>query len=132
MVKDWDKLRRIYDKTGGYCHLCGKKLAFTNHGAIGSKGCWEVDHSLPRARGGTDHFNNLYPACSSCNREKSTQPTGKIRRINGISRPTLGILDQDSSNPWTILAIAAGVSILGLLSFSAASKSSGGKVGEKW
>lgn len=33
-----DDLNAIYDRTSGYCHLCGKKLAFTNHGAVGARG----------------------------------------------------------------------------------------------
>lgn len=39
------QLRRIYDRTSGYCHLCHKKLAFTNYGRYGAKGVWEVEHS---------------------------------------------------------------------------------------
>ena len=29
---------------------------------------FEVDHRVPRPRGGTDHLENLQPLCSSCNR----------------------------------------------------------------
>ena len=32
-----EQLRDIYDKTEGYCRLCGKKLAYTNYGQYGEK-----------------------------------------------------------------------------------------------
>ena len=31
---------------------------------------FEVDHRVPRSRGGTDHLENLQLLCSSCNRIK--------------------------------------------------------------
>ena len=49
---------------------CRKKLAFTNYGRYGKKGAWEVDHSNPISKGGTDYFRNLVPACVECNRSK--------------------------------------------------------------
>jgi 5-methylcytosine-specific restriction endonuclease McrA len=48
------------------------KLAFTNYGKRGARAAWEVDHSRAKANGGTDHLNNLMPACIPCNREKGT------------------------------------------------------------
>lgn len=82
------ELQGIYDRTGGHCHLCNKKLARKNHGKHGRKGCWDVDHSRPKARGGTDHGNNLVAACTSCNRSKQDGTNGAIRAKNGFtSRP---------------------------------------------
>jgi len=72
-------LRRIYDKTTGYCHICGKKLSFSNYGLIDEKGAWEVEHSNPRAKGGQDHLNNLFAACIACNREKKDVTTQTAR-----------------------------------------------------
>jgi len=65
-----EDLQAIYDKYNGYCAICGKKLAFTNYGRFREKGAWEVDHSNPIARGGTDYLRNLRPVCISCNRSK--------------------------------------------------------------
>jgi 5-methylcytosine-specific restriction endonuclease McrA len=65
-----EELNIIYNKNSGYCWHCNKKLSFKNYGLIGEKGAWEVDHSVPLSRGGTDHLNNLVPACISCNRSK--------------------------------------------------------------
>lgn len=65
-----EDLNYIYDKNEGCCWHCGKKLSFTNYGTPDARGAWEVDHSVPIARGGTDHLNNLVPACVQCNRSK--------------------------------------------------------------
>ena len=64
----FDRLDRVFSRTDGHCHICCKRLCFGNHGAIGKQGAWEIEHSRPRSRGGTDHLNNLYAACISCNR----------------------------------------------------------------
>ena len=66
----------IYRKTNGYCHLCGKKVCRINHGKSGRRGAWHVEHSNPLARGGTNYYRNLFPACIRCNLDKGTR-TGK-------------------------------------------------------
>lgn len=80
---DRERVNRIYDKTGGYCHLCNKKLSRTNYGVHGAKGSWHVDHSKAKANGGTHHLNNLFPACISCNIEKGTLHKSTIRKRKG-------------------------------------------------
>ncbi len=81
-----EKLNQIYAKTDGYCHICHKKLALSNYGVNGAKGSWHVEHSKPKAKGGTDHMNNLYAACISCNIEKGTSHTKTARAKNGNTR----------------------------------------------
>jgi len=80
------RLSKIYEKTDGKCHICGKKLCFSNYGSQGKRGNWEVEHSIPRAEGGTDHLNNLYPACISCNRSKGRGSSRSARAKNGMAR----------------------------------------------
>ncbi len=80
------QIRRIYDRTDGHCHLCYCKLSIINFGKRGERGAWEVEHSRARAVGGTDHGNNLKPACVSCNRSKGTLTTRTVRGWNGVSR----------------------------------------------
>ena len=79
-------LRRIYDRTAGESHICWKKLAFTNYGKHGERGAWEVEHSIPRAVGGTDHLNNLYAAHTSCNRSKKHSTNYVARSEHGKTR----------------------------------------------
>ncbi len=98
-----DELNEIYDKTGGYCNYCGKKLSFVNYGRYGRKGAWEIDHSVPRVRGGTSYYRNLVPACIDCNHDKGAvrgsyykrgwEPAtlgGKLVELLGLSEGFLG------------------------------------------
>jgi len=89
MKADSKKLRRIYEKTSGKCHLCHKKLAFMNYAKSNAKASWEIEHSTPKSKEGTDHLNNLYPACVSCNREKSNGTNYSVRKTKGVKRAPL-------------------------------------------
>jgi hypothetical protein len=89
MAYDKNQLDRIYDRTSGYCHICGRKLARTNYGKINSKGAWEVEHSVPVVSGGTDHLNNLFPAHISCNRKKQATTSRAARARHGRTRAPL-------------------------------------------
>jgi hypothetical protein len=77
--------RTIHDSTGGYCHLCHAKVCWKNYGKHGSRGAWEVDHSVARANGGTDLMPNLRPACTSCNREKQAMTTPAYRALHDVT-----------------------------------------------
>ena len=81
-----ERLQKIYRKTDGYCHLCHCKLSFTNYGSYGTKGAWHIEHSKAKFNGGSNHMNNLYAACISCNIDKGTKHTKTIRAQNGITR----------------------------------------------
>jgi hypothetical protein len=92
---DREDLEDIFGKTDGNCRYCGKQLAWSNYGRVGERGAWEVDHSVPISRGGSNHFNNLWPACVSCNTEKGALTGSEyIRYLRGArssrSRPDLG------------------------------------------
>ncbi|HTD25207.1 MAG TPA: hypothetical protein VK738_21340 [Terriglobales bacterium] len=89
MASDKIELQRIFDRTDGHCHICWKKLCFNNYGDFGSRGCWEVEHSIARANGGTCHGNNKYAACISCNRSKGTNSSRLARLLNGRTRAPL-------------------------------------------
>ena len=54
----------------GNCHNCHGKLIYSNDGVHLNRGAWEVAHSKPKSKGGTDNLNNLFPDHISCNREK--------------------------------------------------------------
>ena len=48
----------VFSKTKGRCSYCGAKAT-------------EIDHIVPRAKGGTNSTYNLTPTCKSCNEKKS-------------------------------------------------------------
>lgn len=77
------QLDSIYGRTTGYCHLCHAKLSRKNHGTVGARGAWHIEHSVPRSRGGSDHMNNLFAACIQCNCKKGNGSTRRARRSNG-------------------------------------------------
>lgn len=81
-----DELSRIYSRTNGRCHICHCQLSYSNYGRNGSSGAWHVEHSRPRALGGTNHGNNLYAACIPCNLAKGTYHTRTARGWNGNTR----------------------------------------------
>ena len=85
------QLNAIYDRTSGYCHICGKKLSFVNYAKLGRRGSWEVEHSKPKAKGGTSYLSNLSAACIACNRSKGTKQTRTARRKHGRSRAPLSV-----------------------------------------
>lgn len=61
-MTDRAKLRiRVLEKTGGSCYHCDTKL-----GEV-----WEIDHLMPRSKGGRHTFANMVPSCVACNQDKS-------------------------------------------------------------
>jgi 5-methylcytosine-specific restriction endonuclease McrA len=81
-----DELEAIFDRTRGKCHICHARLSLRNYGQQRTRGAWHVDHSIPLARGGSNHGNNLYAACISCNCGKSATSSRTARRRNGTKR----------------------------------------------
>lgn len=55
--------KQVWNMFKGKCAYCGKPLKFKD---------MQVDHIKPKHIGGTDDFENLYPACRRCNFYKST------------------------------------------------------------
>lgn len=101
-----EDLEDIFGKADGYCRYCGKQLAWSNYGRVGERGAWEVDHSIPFSRGGTDYFRNLWPACVTCNTEKGTLTGSEYSRHLGGARTS-----HSSSN---IGEVIGGIVIAGL------------------
>jgi 5-methylcytosine-specific restriction endonuclease McrA len=112
----------VYEKTAGRCHVCRKDLVFDFYGFLYEKGAWEIDHSNPKVRGGTDHRNNLLPACPRCNRSKQAKPTRAARAEHGYTRAPLSRRRQEERRTDNALfgggaAAVAGGLILGPVGF---------------
>jgi len=56
------KRTAIFNKTGGKCAYCGCKI---------NQYTFTIDHVTPRSYGGTNAYENLLPACKSCNSSKA-------------------------------------------------------------
>jgi hypothetical protein len=123
-----EQLSAIYDRTSGYCHLCHKKLSFNNYAAYGERGAWEVEHSVPKARGGSDRTNNLYAACISCNRSKRARGTKSCRAENGRSCPPMDRPRRASAKTKNALA-GAGLGMLLGAPFGPLGVLAGGAIG---
>lgn len=52
---------RVFDEKGRDCTYCGEP------------GCSVLDHMLPVTRGGKNSFENLFPACETCNTSKGNR-----------------------------------------------------------
>lgn len=50
----------------------GNELYYSSYGKQSDMG-WEIDHSKPQDKGGTDHLNNLQPLQWEANRKKSNK-----------------------------------------------------------
>lgn len=74
-----DDLDHIHGKTRGRCRCCGKNLTRKNHGIVGAYGAWQVDHSIPLARNGSNNMRNLFPMCVDCNQAKGTMTWSEFR-----------------------------------------------------
>jgi hypothetical protein len=119
MAYDDDRLDAIFARTDGQCHICGKRLSRWNYAVFGSRGAWEVEHSVARARGGhRTHLNNLYAACISCNRSKGAASAHVAREYHGRARAPLALAAkqrrrEDNAVKGAIVG-GAGAALLGL------------------
>ncbi|MXZ54822.1 MAG: HNH endonuclease [Gammaproteobacteria bacterium] len=61
---------RLFGEQEGFCVGCDTQFPFR---------VMEVDHMLPRSRGGTDHADNLQLLCSGCNKSKGNKTMAEWR-----------------------------------------------------
>ena len=113
---DEEDLNDIFDRTSGKCHLCHKALCFANYARPARRGAWEIEHSKPRAHGGSNRLNNLYAACIECNRSKGCGTTRSARARKGHTRAPLSLAKrQGAKQEQAILGGGLGAFLGGLL-----------------
>ncbi|MFI5833201.1 HNH endonuclease [Micromonospora sp. NPDC051300] len=101
-----DRHRHTIARTQPPCGLCGDPIDYTltvlpdQHGQrcpgpLTCRGCvphpdrYEVDHRIPRNRGGSDDLTNKQASHRRCNRAKSDRTDGGpiMRRSGSLTRP---------------------------------------------
>ncbi len=57
------------------CSICGSKMLYGSHESIisqrNSRYAWNIDHIIPKSRGGSNSINNLHAVHIRCNRNKA-------------------------------------------------------------
>ena len=61
---------RLFKEQNGICNGCGKEFDIYN---------LEIDHIIPKSKGGGDYYENYQLLCGSCNRIKGSKPMDYLR-----------------------------------------------------
>lgn len=70
---DYQKWRRLqYRKQSGLCYYCDVPLS-------GKKE--NVEHIMPRSKGGTNNWRNLVLSCWECNKSKGGKPLSRLETM---------------------------------------------------
>lgn len=70
-----DERIEVHEIYNGHCAYCGQEIEIKD---------MQIDHFNPLHLGGTNDFDNLMPACRSCNHYKSTLTLEKFREQLGL------------------------------------------------
>jgi site-specific DNA-methyltransferase (adenine-specific) len=62
--------QRLYKEQNKLCNACGNEFEIRN---------LEIDHIIPRSKGGGDYYENYQLLCGSCNRIKGDRPMEYLR-----------------------------------------------------
>ena len=62
--------KRLYKKQDGKCNACGRDFEIWD---------FEIDHIIPKAKGGGDYYENYQLLCGSCNRIKGDRTMEYLR-----------------------------------------------------
>jgi hypothetical protein len=73
------KRRRIADRDGWKCHICGRKVPDRPYRALPDDPT--IDHLIPVAFGGRDALSNLALAHNKCNTDRGTGGNAQLRLI---------------------------------------------------
>ena len=61
---------RLFKEQNGFCNACGTKFDLWH---------LEIDHIIPKAKGGGDYYENYQLLCASCNKIKGDRPMEYLR-----------------------------------------------------
>lgn len=69
-IEDKSVKERLFAQQCGHCNACGVEMRIID---------FEIDHIIPKAKGGGDYFENYQLLCGSCNRIKGDRPMDYLR-----------------------------------------------------
>ena len=98
----WECRAYLLEKFGRRCVYCGRQeMAF------------EIDHVLPKSRGGSDRISNLVLSCHDCNQAKGNQTASEFGHPEVEKQARIPLKDASAVNA-TRFALVASLSRLGL------------------
>lgn len=106
-------IQAVLSRTDGNCHLCHRAVGPRSYAHVHSPLGWELDHSRPRSRGGSDRLNNLYAAHIRCNRSKGANSTRSARQRHGYTAAPLSTATRRAYQSRAMIFGAAGGSLVG-------------------
>jgi site-specific DNA-methyltransferase (adenine-specific) len=62
--------QRLFKEQHGKCNACGREFEIWD---------FELDHIIPKSKGGGDYYENYQLLCGSCNRIKGDRPMAYLR-----------------------------------------------------
>lgn len=71
----------------GSCVDCSRPIARYAHVIEFHLEAWQVEHAIPRSRGGTESITNLFPACVSCNQTKGDKLASEFYPVPYLTAP---------------------------------------------
>ena len=89
MKKNKKIKEKLIIKLGMKCQICNKK--FSAHDLC-------IEHVIPRAKGGTNKFENLSLSCRSCNSQKFIYSTSNFPIASFFKRPLFYIKLEQYEN----------------------------------
>lgn len=87
-----ERFRRIVSRGNPPCALCGEPIDY--QAPAGDPRAFELDHVVPRSRGGSDLLDNYQPSHRDCNRRKSATMPGDVEADD------LGEVEYVTSRCW--------------------------------
>ena len=98
----WEIRRYLLEKFRRHCVYCGR-----------GETAFEIDHVVPRSRGGSDQVSNLVLSCHDCNRAKGDRTAAEFGHPQVAVQAKLPLRDAAAVNT-TRFALVEALRVLGL------------------
>lgn len=86
--------RKLWERDHGECQYCGRHVAFHQ---------FQIEHIIPRSRGGENTWENLVVACARCNktkRDRTPEEAGMRLRRQPSAPSSTGVLPKHIRPEW--------------------------------